>query len=567
MPRRILLLLFLLLGSLASAAERVIWTAEAQGSKVVLKAKIEQKWHLYSISPTDGPVPTKLVPVAPLKPAGAVTQSKPIRKLDPNFGIEVEYFADSAEFTVPVTREAKVGDKIEATYQTCDDRTCEPPKTVRIPVGGGAVETPAIVTPRDQGLLSFVLFAFGAGLLSLLTPCVFPMVPITVSYFTKQAQAGRGGGAAMAGVFSLGIVGAFTAFGLLVTVLFGAGGIQTFATNPWVNVAMAAVFVVLALSLFGFIHVGVPSSIASRFDGTGKKGFVGPLLMGLTFTLTSFTCTSPLVGTILVSAAGGDLLYPFFGMLAFSSAFALPFFFLALFPQALAKLPRAGVWMETTKAFMGFLELAAAVKFLSNVDLVVGTNLLTRPVFLLVWIVILSAAAFYLAGILKLKSAPVPSKLGPGRSVVLGATVLSLLALGAGVLGRPLGELEAFLPPKASDWITDYDRARATASAQGKPLLINFTGVTCTNCRWMESEMFPRLEIAALLNGYVRTELFTDRAKPEDRRNGALQQKLTNSVTLPVYLVMTPEGKVTRIFPGSTRNPQEFAAFLTDKRK
>jgi thiol:disulfide interchange protein DsbD len=538
--RLLLALLVLLLPVLATAQEgHAKWTATIPadakpGATVtaVLKAKVDEGWHVYSTKQVVGPTVTTVEAVAPLKLAGKPTTLNGTEKKDPNFGIMVEYVTDGTTVEVPVTLgpDPKKG-ALRVTYQACDDRTCDMPRTVEVPLSGEAakavVQKGDVADPNNQALIPFMGAAFLAGLLALLTPCVFPMVPITVSYFAKRREAG-GNGLTQAAAYCVGIVGAFAAFGLLVTVLFGASGIQRFATNPWVNLALAALFVVLALNLFGLFQVSLPAKVTNAFNPHGKAGLLGPILMGLTFTLTSFTCTVPFVGTVLVSAAQGDIVRPLLGMLAFGSAFAMPFFLLALFPQFLAKLPKSGSWLEMVKAFMGFLEVAAAVKFVSNADLVWGTGLISRSTFLAIWVVIFAAAALFLVRVIRLP------------------------------------KVEAFLPPGSNDGWSEmpYDRALTIARRDKKPLLIDFTGVTCTNCRWMEKNMFPRPEVAGEFSNYVLVKAFTDRNTPADRTNQELMKKLTGKVTLPIYVIVSPEEKVLKIFEGSTRDAGEFVTFL-----
>jgi thiol:disulfide interchange protein DsbD len=566
----------------------ISWTAtvtDMKGSEadVELTAEIGEGWHLYSLSPSDaGNIPTSITAVAPLTLVGTPKQPSPITKMDPNFGAEVEYFEESATFNVHVKAGAQGfdGAKLKVKFQACNASTCMPPATVEVPIDGSSA-TPAtapaagqtampssaadqrLAAAKSEGLLPFMAFAFGAGLLALLTPCVFPMVPITVSFFAKRREEyGAKAGLGQAAAYCLGIIGAFTAFGLLVTALFGASGIQRFATNPWVNLAIGVLFVVLAINLFGFYEIKVPSGLANKFSPQGKAGLLAPILMGLTFTITSFTCTVPFVGTILVSAASGDWVYPFFGMLAFGTAFSLPFFLLALFPQFLASLPRAGAWMASVKGFMGFLELAAAIKFFSNADLVWDTGILDRERFLVVWLLIGLASIAFLFGWLKLPHASMPSKIGRGRMAIIGLTCLALAGVAGGIFGRSLGEMEAFLPPSHSGWIEQYKEGQRLAVASQKPMFINFTGVTCTNCRWMEKNMFPREDVTDALSKYVKVELFTDRETPEDQANQALQQKLAGTVALPVYLIVSPDGTVLKKFESSTRDSDEFVTFL-----
>jgi thiol:disulfide interchange protein len=556
-----------LLTVIAQAADKVVWTANLPDAKgvVTLHAEIQKGWHLYSTTKTDGPVPTTIKALPPLSLAGPIVQSTPVKKLDPNFNANVEYYSGSADFQVPVKGDASKG-KLTVEYQICSDNTCEPPKTVEVNLTGEAskeVVKTVSSDGRERGFWGFVGFAFTAGLLALLTPCVFPMVPITVSFFAKRKAAqGSKAGLAQAAAYCGGIIGAFTGFGLIITILFGAGGIQTFATNPFVNLALAAIFIVLALSLFGMLQLNLPSKLTNAFQPQGKQGLLAPLLMGLTFTLTSFTCTVPFVGTILVSATKGDFLYPFVGMLAFSSAFALPFFLLALFPQALASLPKSGSWLDMMKAFMGFLEIAAAMKFLSNADLVLGTNLISRSTFLGVWALVLVLAALFLLRIIRLPNLDLPKKIGAGRIVTVGASLAAAGWFLTGISGNSLGEIEAFLPPDAGGWPQDFDRAVAASKAQGKPILIDFSGVSCTNCRWMEKNMLNRPEVESQLKNFVLVKLLTDRDIEGDRRNQKLQQQLTNSVTLPVYVQIDADQKVLKIFQGSTRNPAEYLTFL-----
>lgn len=572
------------LACLGAAQNVVKWSSHvvSGGGKPVgivtveVDAQIDPGWHLYALTKsTAGNIATAVTAVAPAKLTGPVTEGKPVHKYDPNFEAQVEFFENSAKFTAPVQLGADGQGALKVHFQTCNDRECLPPKDVTVPIGGSvpaSAAPPASATglppsqsqvPKDQGLLPFIAFAFGAGLLALLTPCVFPMVPITVSYFAKQHEkAGGSAGVAQPLAYCLGIIGAFTGFGILVTVLFGASGIQRFATNPIVNLLLAALFIFLALNLFGIYEISLPVSVTNRFNTRGKSGLIVPVLMGLTFTLTSFTCTVPFVGTILISAANGKLLYPLVGMLAFSTAFSLPFFMLAMFPQYLAKLPKSGSWLAAVKGFMGFLEIAAAVKFFSNADLVWGTGILSRTRFLGVWVVIFVLAALFLAGLFKLPTVQMPKRFGPSRALFLGLTMLTAVFFALGMTGRSLGEMEAYLPPGSSGWLDNYGKALDIAKRTNRPVFINFTGVTCTNCRWMEKNMFPTAAVQGELKHYVLLELYTDKQSREDADNQALQQRLTGTVALPVYLCVAPDGKILAKFESSTRDPQEFLKFL-----
>ncbi len=585
----LLLTAFLAWGQPSHVKWSVTWKVAKAGtgpSIIDLHAAIDPGWHLYSTVPVKGmgPVPTTITVQPPLDKTvdGPITESKPITKLDPNFNLVVQFFQDSAEFQIPVNvANGTVDGTLKVRYQVCNDSTCIPPTTVTVSTSGspivekatGAVQTPttddytrSVNSARSSGLAAFLALSFGAGLLSLLTPCVFPMIPITVSFFSKRREAG-GSGVAQAAAYCAGIVGSFAVFGMVVSVFFGASGIQRFATNPWVNLVLAGIFIVLALALLGIYTINLPSGLVNRFSGAqGKGGLLAAALMGLTFTLTSFTCTVPFVGTILAGASQGDYVYPLLGMLAYGTAFASPFFLLALFPQYLARLPRSGSWLETVKAFMGFIEIAAAVKFLSNADLVLRTNLLPRPTFLGIWAAIAIAAGLFLLGRLPLPSIERPKKLGPWRiGFGIGSLALAVWFI-ASLSGRSLGELEAFMPPSESGWLHNYAKALRTSQQANRPILINFTGVTCTNCRWMEKNMFPRPLVAKQLGQYVTVELYTDRETSDDASNKALQQQLTGVVTLPEYVALSPEGKKLSVFQGSTRDMDKFVSFLTQGR-
>ena len=623
MTRRVLLCLLVLasaalsclgwaqLPSPAKWSARVEPAKAAPGSKVelVIRAEIPAPWHLYStkkFAVGEGPFGTEIS----LPKGGAVAevgkagQGSPIRKADKNFpGAQVEYYEGSAEFRVPLrlAKTARGTTRIGASvlFQLCNDGQCLPPNysnpvklsgTVDVsgapvvdstplvapgaPASGASVSTPVPKepAPESKGLLAYLGVAIGAGFLALLTPCVFPMIPITVSFFSKTTPGQSPLKKALA--YCAGIVGTFTALGVAVAAVFGATGLQTLATNPWLNLGLAAVFVALAASLLGFFEIGVPASLLNRFDAHGRTGLVAPVLMGLTFSLTSFTCTLPFVGSVLVAASQGRFVWPVVGMLGFSTAFCLPFFLLALFPAALAKMPRSGAWLATVKAFMGFVELAAAVKFVSNFDLQAvpnGLGVVTREAFLAVWFGIALLAALYLLGVVRLPEVP-DGKIGLFRRAVGVATLVGAGYLLLAINGRPLGALTALLPPNPYPgretgatrtdglvWLSDYETAATQAKAAGKPLFIDFTGVTCTNCREMEQNVFPVPEINRRLKEYVLVRLYTDRDRPDDRSNQKLLEKMTNTVTLPSYVANATGTPQVGAF---TRDTDAFAAFL-----
>ncbi len=624
----------------------------AEKVTAILTAKIEEGWHLYSISqPPGGPMATVIS-----VPAGQVVHTQdpiagpmPQTAYDPNFQMETEFYEQSAQFQVPliVNDTAKSGPAkviIDVFYQTCNDTTCLPPTTVHVPfkvtiTAGSANEhtkpeithasssplsvasgteviaqhaptasvnkaTPVAPTgatslasspqrppspsssvppPGAQSLASFLWLAMGFGALSLLTPCVFPMIPITVSYFTNHAGADRGAALRKAFVYGVGIILTFTALGMILALVVGAGGVNLFAANPWVNLLITAIFLAFALNLFGAYQIQVPSRVLTRLDratrGTGGSEMLGTLLMGLTFTLTSFTCTAPFVGTLLVLAAQGHWHRPLAGMLAFSVVFALPFFFLAWMPQYLARLPKSGGWLNSVKVVMGFLEVAAAMKFLSNADLVWHWNIFTREACLAVWVAIGILTTLYMLGRFQMTHDSPVERVGALRITWTVITLAITFYLLTGLFGRPLGELESFLPPETGShpfamggspngsteltWIlNDYQGALARAKQENKRVFVDFTGYTCTNCRWMEANMFPRPEVRRELEKYVRVRLYTDGAGKLYLDQQQRQQRMFGTVALPFYAILTADGKSLATFAGLTRNATEFERFL-----
>ncbi len=437
---------------------------------------------------------------------------------------------------------------------------------------------------ENGGFWGYIWLAMTFGALSLLTPCVFPMIPITVSYFTKNAAESHAGSIRDALIYAAGIILTFTALGIALALLFGAAGINQFAANPWINLAIMGIFLAFAFSLLGAYNIGIPPSILNRLDKLtrAKEGSktLGLLLMGLTFSLTSFTCTAPLVGTILVAAANGKLFYPIAGMLAFSSVFALPFFILAVAPRLLHSLPSSGGWMNALKVVMGFLEIGAALKFLSNADLVWGWGIFTREVVIAGWTGLSVIIFMYLLGVFKLFHDYGETKIGLIR--VLNAIFFITLAfyLLTGLFGAKLGEIESFLPPAKEsltgsssdksgdlDWIVnDYKAALEKAKAENKPVLIDFTGYTCTNCRWMEVNMFPKSAVKAELANFVRARLYTDGEGEPYEGFQKMQEERFGTVALPLYAIVTPDDKIIAKFEGLTRSEEEFSKFLKTRR-
>jgi thiol:disulfide interchange protein len=601
--------------------------------KVTVTATINEPYHIYSsVPPTSpGPQPTELtVEGAGLKPEGGVIESTPVVKLDKNFnppnGLEIGQHAGTATFMQQVRVEKGSGSiplTVSVRYMACNATTCLPPKTVDIEVPpltieagaarpefttvqeapkAGATPNPSAAVsggtgatagaapgglvdatdPNAGGLLPFILTAFGAGLLALITPCVFPMIPVTFAFFTKQATATGKSIVRLAGLYSLGIIVTFAAVGGILAKVMGAAGANQIAANPWVNLVFAILFIVFGLALLELFELRLPASI-QNLSGKGRDigGTVGVFFMGLTFVIAAFTCTAPFVGTVLVAASaattGSDWIRPLIGMVAFAAALALPFFLLALFPGLLAKLPKSGAWLSTVKGAMGFIELAAALKFLSNADLVWKWELLPRPVILGLWMAIFLAGGFWLLGRLNLGfSTPdpkVPFARGIWAGVFIGLAAYCLL----GLTGRPLTPLlEALLPPASygigagekKDSLTWHDTLASgieQAKQENRPIFIDFTGYTCTNCRLMEDNVFPVPAVNEELQKFVRVRLYTDNLKDGEKLQ-EYQEKAFGDVSLPLYGILTPDGTPVAKSVGISEAGQ-FAEFLKSGRE
>ncbi len=430
---------------------------------------------------------------------------------------------------------------------------------------------------------SFIWLAAVTGALSLLTPCVFPMIPITVVTFFKESS-GRSSAHVLrqALLFAAGIVVTFTALGLGLALIVGAAGLSRFAANPSVNLAIGIVFVAFALSLLGLYDIPLPfsNSFVNRIDGLVRRRSEGgprSLLMGIAFTVASFTCTAPFIGPLLVAAARGDWLKPLVGMTVFSIVFAAPFFILALVPRWTASLPRSGGWPRHLRIVIGLFELAAALKFFSNADLVWRTNLISRLTTLVLWTLLSLVAMGYVmwATLHGSRSRTIARSLSWLSVAGLAGVSLWLLS---GLSGRPLGELEAFLPPSQIgefglvvsegnkvplQWIlNDHRQALAQASASNRRVFIDFTGYTCTNCRWMEANMFDRADVSTELSKFVLSRLYTDGEGPVYEAQQKFQEDRFGTVALPLYAIVDGNGKTINTFSGLTRNVGEFIAFL-----
>ncbi len=576
-----------------------------------LTAAIEEPWHLYSpTTPKGGPIVTKIgLAENAAVDRVEVYRPKPERKADPNFGIDTETYDKQAVFYLKVFVKADAAGPLELTaqsrYQACTDKQCLPPvrrnaaATLAIKAGAKEVaftpaegyalvsdapESPAKTSeaapaapPGDLG--RFALVAFGLGLAALFTPCVFPMIPFTMTYFLNRQSGSRADSVLQAGVFAGGIVLLFTSMGLLVTALVGPFGVVQLGSNPIVNGFIALIFAAFACSLLGAFEITLPSSLLTRMDQESQKrgGFLGSLLMGLTFSLTSFACVGPFVGSLLAASVQGDKLQPAIGMAAFSSGLAAPFFFLALFPSVMSKMPKSGGWLARVKVVLGFVLFALALKYLANVDQVMQWNVLSRERFLAAWVVLFALPGLYLMGFLRLEGIKPDQPLGVGRALTATAFLAFAISLLPGMFGGRLGELEGYIPLPSNNSISacagdsgeklawmknQYKEALAKAKAENKLLFVNFTGYACTNCHWMKANMFPRPEVMAELKNFVLVELYTDGTDAASEANQELQNQKFSTIAIPYYALIDADEKVIATFPSLTRQPEEFIAFL-----
>lgn len=636
-----LVLLVLLAISLQAKIDAPHARFEATPSKTVLKAgeeffikvnfDVDKYWYTYDfieqISDEGiGPSTTEIVVLSTelAEANGDIIKPTPIKKFDEGFEMDVTYYKGNYDVILPVKalKDFTIGKdelKIEIYLQLCDTTSCLSAVPYNVIVSTDtydASENQSIIDAstsklekskehkkeeklttdssaeiedsKKEGVWSFLWFSMLAGAAALLTPCVFPMVPITVSFFTKRAEQTKAKGLRDSLIYALGIIFTFTFLGFALSwLLKDSGGIGGFAANGWVNLLIAAVFLIFAFNLFGAFEIQIPTSIMNKLNKqTQGSGIFSILIMGLVFSLTSFTCTVPFVGSALLSAAGGEWFYPIIGMLGFSTVFALPFFIFALIPSAMNKLPKAGGWMNNVKVVMGFLEIAAAVKFISVVDLVWGWGIMPREFFLSIWIICGILIVVYLLGAFRMKMDSPISNLGALRlvwAILFGAITVSLVP---GLFGANMGEIEAFLPPKgylnantsgatagstqiggdisgeSTVWLNSYEEALALAKKENKPIFIDFTGWACTNCRWMEANIFPLPQVQEKLSKMITVKLYTDRRNDvQEENNKEFQKTKFNSIELPLYVILTPDEKLvgTKAF---TRDLQEFLDFL-----
>ena len=579
-------------------------------AKVVVTAEMDSEWKIYALRDQgEGPIATRVTVLGDIiKDSGLVEEDEPIEKYDDGFLTETKTHQGGAVFVAPILlkKDISPGDynlEVVVLFQVCNESLCYPPKeefiTLPITIDSGEPreERSEIVLVADvfdksgninleaaidQGFFSFVLLAISMGFLALLTPCVFPMIPITVSFFTQQGESRQGKPLKNAIIYTLGIIATFSILGFILALTLGASGANQLASNPWVNLFIGVLFIYFALSLFGMYEIEVPAKLRQfSLKQEGRGGVIGTLFMAVTFTLTSFTCTVQFIGLLLVAASQGQWFWPMIGMIVFSAAFASPFFFLALFPQYLAKMPKSGGWLNSVKVVMGFLELAAAFKFLSNTDLVWGWGFFSHNAVLAIWAVLMLLVGFYLLGKIQLPhDSPLKSVSVP--RLMLSAAFLTFgLYLTSGLFGQRIhGIIYAYLPPVVESdtgavntngnsmaeqfkWHRDLDSGLMEAKETGKPVFIDFTGYTCTNCRWMEANIFTKREVKDRFNEMILVQLYTY-GGPNHRENQEYEIERFGTAALPFYVILSPYDEIIVTFPGMTRDLNNFLDFLDE---
>ncbi|KIO54495.1 protein-disulfide reductase DsbD family protein [Flavobacterium hibernum] len=559
----------------------------------VLKAEavIQSGWHLYGqYIEEGGPSATAFTFKNPKKNFelnGKTTEGKGHEVVDKIFNMKIKYFEDKALFTqkIKFTSDQITNIAAEVEFMVCDDSNCLPPSseelTFKIPNSKkvasaeetAATKDSAIVDEKatiekvekeektvsspakkkdSRGLISIFIIAFLSGFAALLTPCVFPMIPMTVSYFTKQSKT-KAAGIRNALIYGFSIIIIYVLLGSIVTAVFGADSLNALSTNVWFNLIFFVLLVVFAVSFLGAFEIMLPNALANKVDSQADRGgLIGIFFMALALAIVSFSCTGPIVGTLLVEAASKGGIAPIVGMLGFSTAIALPFSLFAAFPGWLNALPKSGGWLNTVKVVLGFLELALAFKFLSNADLVLQLHWLEREVFLTIWIAVFGTLAFYLFGKITLPHDSPLNHISVGR-LSFGLIVLSFtIYLIPGLWGAPLKLISGFAPPmqysespegfggsKSSgetksvlpdgaefgpqNIITfhDYQKGMEFAKKNGKPVLLDFTGYACVNCRKMEELVWSDAKVLNVLkNNVVLISLYVDDKKelPENEQ-------------------------------------------------
>ncbi len=574
--RRVFVGLAALLATLTVVAQEVRWSHSVSEKgdglyTLCIEADIAKGWHIYGVTPNDYTIPTTIA----FTPSEGVVLEGDMRVVtpehhifEPMFGIEVAQFDGKALFEQDVKSSAEEGSvKVAIEYQACTQGACTAPTEEEFVCQIGTAKTPAL-TPKEEvsavkdvagngSLWSLIIEAILWGFAALLTPCVFPMVPMTVSFFMKNSGSVARGrlNASLYGAFIVLLYTLPIAVLIIITRLLGGDSVTAdifnwLATHWLPNIIFFVVFMLFAASFFGAFEITLPSALVNKSDAQSDKGGIaGIFFMALTLVLVSFSCTGPIVGSVLIKSTSGEVWSPIITMLAFSTAFALPFTLCAFFPSLLQKLPKSGGWLNSVKVVLGFVEVALGFKFLSVADQVYHWNLLDREVYLAIWIVVFSLLGLYLLGKIKFAHDSEVKHLGVGRLALAIGVFSFVVYMIPGMWGAPLKALSGYLPPISSqDFVMskyapaqegakadiatakysdilhlphglagffDMEEAEAYAERVDKPIFIDFTGHGCVNCREMEARVWADPTVQQILRDeYVVVALYTDDKMP-----------------------------------------------------
>lgn len=518
--KRLLVILLAILPLVVHAqmVQPVHWSGEEVGDSVRLTAQIDSGWHMTIIE----------------------------------FGERTyeQEFSDS--FAVVIAK----SELCPIRFNACDDRMCTAPETWSYSVSGPTAER----SNSARGLLMIFLFGLLGGLLAIFTPCVWPIIPMTVSFFLKRTDKG----ALNAVLYGLSIIVLYVGLGLLVTLLFGASALNDLSTNAIVNIFFFLLLVVFALSFFGLFEITLPDSWSTALDSKARStgGFLSILLMAFTLVIVSFSCTGPIIGTLLVEAAGHSLLAPAIGMLGFAIALALPFSLFAMFPQWLKQAPKSGDWMTSFKVVLAFLELALSLKFLSVADLAYGWGILPRWLFLILWIICFAGIGIYL--LWKIREVSLTRKII--RLVVIIPSFAFAAYLVPGLWGAPVKAVSAFAPPmeiQGREVFYDYEEGMTYARQTGKPVVIDFTGYGCVNCRKMEAFVLADERVKARLENYVFIELYVDdKREGIGDKNSHIQREQFGANAQPFFVQLDANGQPIAEPMVFTTKPEQFLNWL-----
>ena len=505
----------------AEIVQPVKWTGKQVGDSVRVTATFEPGWHMTLISVGDEEIGEEIYE-SPY--TLTLAQAEPIR------------------------------------FNACDDKMCTAPEVWEfMSVKDASLQDGDQSPTGDRSLLWIFILGFLGGLLAIFTPCVWPIIPMTVSFFLK-----KGGGVKDAVLYGVSIIVLYVGLGLLVTLLFGASALNDLSTNAVVNIFFFLLLVVFALSFFGLFEITLPDSWSTALDNKARStgGFLSILLMAFTLVIVSFSCTGPIIGTLLVEAAGHSLLAPAIGMLGFAIALALPFSLFAMFPQWMKQAPKSGDWMTSFKVVLAFLELALSLKFLSVADLAYGWGILPRWLFIAIWIACFAGIGIYL--LWNIKDVSTTRKII--RLIVIIPSFCFAAYLVPGLWGAPVKAISAFAPPmpiEGREVFSDYDEGLAYARQEGKPVIIDFTGYGCVNCRKMEAYVLDNDSVKARLQNYVFIQLFVD-AKQDGigDKNSRIQREQFGANAQPFFVQLDANGTPIADPMAFTTDPMEFIEWL-----